>query len=85
MPVEFYAFGIEWNEWTAVDSLVIIRLISLKMSFSFTTDIAREVLRYIPELSSMIDEIMPFRSDFQGTNQWAVVDDESLKEFGQYK
>ena len=63
MPVEFYAFGIEWSEWTAVDSLLIIRMISLSMSYSFTSDIVREVYRYIPELSPIIDELLPFRSD----------------------
>ena len=77
-PVEFYAFNIEWRDWSVVDSLVIMRIISLQMSFSFTTDIVREVFRYIPELNSKIDELLPFRSDFQGTNQWVVVDDESL-------
>ena len=29
MPIEFYAFNIEWRDWTAEDSLSIMRLISL--------------------------------------------------------
>ena len=82
MPVEFYVFSIEWRDWTAEDSLTIMRLISLQMSFSFTTDIVREVYRYIPEYEAMIDELLPFRSDLQSDNQYAVVDDDSLKEFG---
>ena len=82
MPVEFYAFSIEWRDWTAEDSLTMMRLVSLGMSFSFTTDIVREVFRYIPELNTIIDELLPFRSDLQGDNQWAVVDDDSLQEFG---
>ena len=63
MPIEFYAFSIEWRDWTAEDSLTIMRLISLNMSFSFTTDIVREVFRYIPELAPLIDELLPFRAD----------------------
>ena len=78
MPIEFYAFSIEWRDWTAIDSLAIMRLISLTMSFSFTTDIVREIFRYIPELKPLIDELLPFRSDLQSGNQWAVVDDDSL-------
>ena len=68
MPVEFYVFSMEWRDWTAEDSLTIMRLISLNMSFSFTVDIVREVFRYIPELEPLIDEIFPFRSDFQSPN-----------------
>ena len=83
MPIEFYAFSIEWRDWTAIDSLAIMRLISLTMSFSFTTDIVREIFRYIPELEPLIDEILPFRSDLQSLNQNStVVDDESLIQFG---
>ena len=68
MPIEFYAFSIEWRDWTAIDSLAIMRLISLTMSFSFTTDIVREILRYIPDLEPLIDELLPFRSDLQSGN-----------------
>jgi hypothetical protein len=68
MPVEFYAFSIEWEPWTEIDSVTFMRLTSLSMSFSFTTDIVREVFRHIPELEPFIDEILPFRSDFQSDN-----------------
>ena len=84
MPIEFYAFGIEWEPWTAMDSLVIMRLTSLMMSFSFTVDIVREIFRHVPDIAPLTDELMPFRADFQSENQWTAVDDESLKLFGQY-
>ena len=70
------------KDWTIEDSLAIMRLMSLTMSFSMTTDIVREIFRYVPELEPFIDDILPFRSDLQSGNQWAVVDDESLKEWG---
>ena len=68
MPIEFYVFEIEWRDWTIEDSLAIMRLISLTMSFSLHTDVAREVFRYIPELEPFIDDILPFRSDLQSDN-----------------
>ena len=64
MPIEFYAFSIEWEPWTELDSLAIMRLTSLMMSFSFTVDIVREQLRHVPEIEPFIDELMPFRADF---------------------
>ena len=82
MPLEFFAFSVEWEPWTEMDSLTIMRLTSLMMSFSFTVDIVRETLRYVPEIEPFIDELLPFRSDFQSSNQYTAVDDESLKEFG---
>ena len=63
MPVEFYAFDIEWVDWQIEDSLSVMRLVSLMMSFSFTYDIMRENWRHVPELEPMIDELFPFRSD----------------------
>jgi acyl-homoserine lactone acylase PvdQ len=68
MPVEFYAFSIEWEPWTPLDSLAIMRLTSLMMSFSFTVDIVREVFRHIPEIAPFSDELLPFRADFQTEN-----------------
>ena len=79
LPIEFYAFEVEWEPWTEIDSLTIMRLTSLMMSFSFIVDIVRENLRYVPEIEPFIDELLPFRSDFQSSNQWTAVDDESLK------
>ena len=68
MPVEFYAFSIEWQPWEPLDSIAIMRLTSLMMSFSFTVDIVREVLRTIPEIAPFTDELLPFRPDFQTEN-----------------
>ena len=64
LPIEYYAFEVEWEPWTEIDSVTFMRLTSLSMSFSFTTDIVREVFRHIPDLEPFIDEILPFRSDF---------------------
>ena len=50
------------------ESAFVVYFMSLNMSFSFTVDIVREVFRYIPELEPLIDEIFPFRSDFQSPN-----------------
>ena len=61
MPVEFHAFGIEWTDWQIEDTMAIMRLVSLMMSFSFTYDIMRENWRHVPELEPMIDELFPFR------------------------
>ena len=45
----------------------------------------REIIRTHPELKDLGDELLPYRTDWQsGTNLTAIVDDESLKQFGQY-
>ena len=82
-PPEFYIFGIEWEPYTIVDALAIMRLLAVYTSLSWPFDIVREQIRHYPELTDLTDEILPFRTDLVYNNM-TIVDDESLKYFDQY-
>ena len=82
-PPEFYVFGIEWEPYTVVDALAIMRLLAVYTSLSWPFDLVREQIRHYPELTDLTDEIMPFRSDLVYNNR-SIIDDDELKYFDQY-
>ena len=63
-PPEFYVFGIEWEPYTVVDALAIMRLLAVYTSLSWPFDLTREQVRQYPELTDLTEEILPFRLDY---------------------
>ena len=45
MPPEFYLFEIEWEPYTVIDALAIMRLLAVYTSLSWPFDISREQIR----------------------------------------
>ena len=83
MPPEFYLFEIDWEPYTVIDALAIMRMCAVYTSLSWPFDISREQIRQYPELEPLVNEILPFRSDYQWNNL-VVRDDDSAKMWGQY-
>ena len=87
MPPEFYAFGVtleNWRPWSPVDSIALAKYKSFYLSWNWMNDLAREALRQKhPDLGDMADEINPFMSEYLH-DILTIVDDDDLKQFGQY-
>lgn len=88
LPPEFYVFGISdltnWRPWHPVDSLALVKYKSFYLSWNWMHDLGREALRLKhPDLADLADEINPFKSeDF--LDMVTIIDDDDLKEHGQY-
>ena len=67
LPPEFLALGYSvsnWEPWTPVDSLCVLRLMSLHLTWSWQSDLHREILRKLhPDLGALAEEIFPFTGD----------------------
>ena len=66
LPPEFYAVGLDHFEpWTPVDTLCILKLLDFHLSWNWGQDILREFVKNLsPELKSMVEEIIPFTSEY---------------------
>ena len=42
MPPEFYMFGLEWEPYTVIDALALMRMLEVYTSLSWPYDLARE-------------------------------------------
>lgn len=87
LPPEFLAFGYSqsnWEPWTPVDSLSVIRLMSLHLTWSWQSDLFREVLKMLhPDIGYFAEELFPFTGD-RFFEDISIVKDEDLKEQGMY-
>lgn len=87
LPPEFITFGItkeNWEPWTPQDCMITMRLMSFHMTWNWGLDLSREAMRQNhPLLAELVDEIMPFTSDML-VDQISIVDDDDLKQWGQY-
>ena len=83
LPPELLAFGYSasnWEPWTPVDSLTVIRLMSLHLTWSWQSDLFREVLKMLhPDIGFFAEELFPFTGD-QFNIDVPIVKDEDLKE-----
>lgn len=87
LPPEFYAFGINlenWTPWTPYDSIALAKYKSFYLTWNWNNDLGREAFRQKhPDLAEMAEELNPFMNDYLN-DLLTVVEDEDLKEFGQY-
>ena len=88
LPPEFYAFGMsdlsEWRPWHPVDSIAFLKYKNYFMTWNWMNDLARESLRQKdPELASLLEELNPFKSEDMFDHTYTI-DDEDLKEHGQF-
>ena len=59
-------------------------MISLHLTWNWSADLQREALREVhPDLEALMEEIMPYASDYL-FDMVPIVDDDDLKEWGQY-
>ena len=85
LPPEFLVYGLtvdNWEPWTPVDSLCVLRLMSLHLTWSWQSDLFRDILRMLhPDLGAFSEELFPFSGDmlFEDT---PVVKDEDLEKLG---
>jgi penicillin amidase len=87
LPPEFYIFGMSGDKlepFTMADIISIARLISFHLSWNWNQDLEREALRQNhPDIADLVEELVPFSSEFLSALV-TVVDDDDLKEWGQY-
>lgn len=85
MPPEFFAIGVTrdtFEPWTPVDCILMVRLINFTLTWNWASDLQREAARQQhPDLEALIEELMPFTSDFM-QDDIPIVDDDDLKQFG---
>ena len=84
MPPEFLALGLlgqGWEPWTPVDSLSVIRLMSLHLSWSWQSDLKRSRFHMQhPNVSALAEELFPFSPEFL-YDMVPIVSDDDLKEW----
>ena len=51
---------------------------------SWPVDLLREAIRVHPDLAHLFEEVLPWRSDLMPGSDVTTVDEDDLKEFGQY-
>ena len=87
LPPEFLVFGItkeSFEPWTPVDSIITIKMMSLLLTWDWAANLQREGLRQKhPDLNNLMEEIMPFTTDFL-YDVVPIVDDSDLKKQGLY-
>ena len=80
-------FGITkdtFEPWTPVDCIITIKMMSLMLTWDWAANLQREGLRQKhPDLSNLMEEIMPFTTDFL-YDVVPIVDDSDLKKQGLY-
>lgn len=87
LPPEIYLFGMTdevRKPFTIADVLGYGRLISFQLTWNWSHDLSREALRQAhPDFEDLIEELLPFtRSNMY--DMVTVLDDEDLKQWGQY-
>jgi hypothetical protein len=76
--------GDKLEPFTMADIISIARLISFHLSWNWNQDLEREALRQNhPDIADLVEELVPFSSEFLSALV-TVVDDDDLKEWGQY-
>merc|ERR1712060_503106 len=87
LPPEFYAFGLskeDWRPWAPTDSIALGKYMSFYLSWNWMNDLARESLRQRhPDLADIAEELNAFSMDFMH-DMVTIVDDDDLKEHGQW-
>ena len=87
MPPEFFLVGItkdSFEPWTPIDCLLMVRLINFTLTWNWASDLQREAARQQhPDLDAIVEELMPFTSDFM-VDSIPVVDDDDLQKYGLY-
>ena len=82
LPPEFLAYGYsasDWEPWTPVDSLCVLRLMSLHLTWSWQSDLFREVLRMVhPDVGALVEELFPFTGDML-SHDVSIVKNEDLE------
>ena len=85
MPPEFLAFGFtknNWEPWTPVDSLMVIRLMSLHLTWNWHADLFREIFHMLSDdTGALAEEIYPITADLMA-EMAPILDDDDLKEWG---
>ena len=84
-PFEFHALGIlNFDLWTPSDSLLVLRLFNLQVTWNWGSDLQREAARQShPEIAELLDDLMPITSD-RLFEMIPTVDDDDLKRAGQF-
>lgn len=87
LPPEFYLFGLdkkEWEPWTPIDSMAIMKMMELSLTWDWTQDYTREVQKMEnPELAELVDLIMPYTQANMGP-MVTILDDDDVKRMGQW-
>mmetsp|Transcript_494 Transcript_494/g.498 ORF Transcript_494/g.498 Transcript_494/m.498 type:complete len:158 (+) Transcript_494:175-648(+) len=81
LPPEFGVFGIkEVDPWTPVDSLVLLRMINLFLSYNWSMDMIRDVFMGLEngKIKDLHEELMVFTSEHAFVNG-TILDEDDLK------
>ena len=74
----------EWDPWTPQDSMAIMKMMELSLTWDWTQDWVREVLKLeSPELEKIAEIIVPFTQEYM-KEMVTAIDDDDLKKMGQW-
>jgi acyl-homoserine lactone acylase PvdQ len=86
LPLEFYIFGIQdkIRPWEPTDVISLINLINLSLTWDWTQDFTREVIKsQSEEMRILAEELIPYNANFF-YNLVSVLDDSDLKRMGKW-
>ena len=86
LPIEFTIFGITKENfvWHPIDSLAILKFFCFSLSWNWQNDMTSEMFKQKhPDLAALVEDLSPFTSEFMN-DIITTVDDDDLKEWGQY-
>ena len=86
LPLEFYIFGLQdkIRPWEPTDVISLINLINLSLTWDWTQDFTREVIKsQSEEMRLLAEELIPYNANFF-YNLVSVLDDSDLKRMGKW-
>lgn len=84
LPLQFQVFWMEYEDWTPVDSCTVLQLLYFMLSPDWGVEILRDYVGAITEDEELVKQLLIYESKYFGDLTVPIINDDELKESGQY-